>query len=157
MSFVERVNQGESLASWLNWLTEPPAVSWSVIMGDLSAIWKGEIWTHPNAFRTGPGSCAVHSMCYKYEYSSKWYMRNNIWIESTENDPLEWNNTNSGCIIRLSSALNRTKMEQRAQYATNKICIDQNERRQQRLWRTTRKRPAITCIRGRQKFAIYLR
>ena len=63
MSFVERVNQGESLASWLNWLTEPPAVSWSVIMGDLSAIWKGEIWTHPNAFRTGPGSCAVHSMC----------------------------------------------------------------------------------------------
>ena len=62
MSFVERVNQGESLASWLNWLTEPPAVSWSVIMGDLSAIWKGEIWTHPNAFRTGPGSCAVHSM-----------------------------------------------------------------------------------------------
>ena len=34
MSFVERVNQGESLASWLNWLTEPPAVSWSVIMGD---------------------------------------------------------------------------------------------------------------------------
>ena len=59
MSFVERVNQGESLASWL---TEPPAVSWSVIMGDLSAIWKGEIWTHPNAFRMGPGSCAVHSM-----------------------------------------------------------------------------------------------
>ena len=62
MSFVERVNQGESLASWLNWLTEPPAVSWSVIMGDLSAIWKGGIWTHPNAFGTGPGSCAVHSM-----------------------------------------------------------------------------------------------
>ena len=62
MSFVERVNQGESLASWLNWLTEPPAVSWSVIMGYLSAIWKGEIWTHPNAFRTGPGSCAVHNM-----------------------------------------------------------------------------------------------
>ena len=27
MSFVERVNQGESLASWLNWLTEPPAAS----------------------------------------------------------------------------------------------------------------------------------
>ena len=24
MSFVESVNQGESLASWLNWLTEPP-------------------------------------------------------------------------------------------------------------------------------------
>ena len=62
MSFVERVNQGESLASLINWLTEPHAVSWSVIMGDLSAIWKGEIWTHPNAFRTGPGSCAVHSM-----------------------------------------------------------------------------------------------
>ena len=40
MSFVERVNQGESLASWLNWLTEPPAVRWSVIMGDLSASCK---------------------------------------------------------------------------------------------------------------------
>ena len=62
MSFVERVNQGESLASWLNWLTEPPAVSWSVIMGHLSAIWEGGIWTHPNAFRTGQRSCAVHSM-----------------------------------------------------------------------------------------------
>ena len=42
MSFVERVNQGESLASWLNWLTEPPAVCWSVIMGDLSASCKGD-------------------------------------------------------------------------------------------------------------------
>ena len=42
MSFVERVNQGESLANWLNWLTEPPAVSWSVIMGDLSASGKGK-------------------------------------------------------------------------------------------------------------------
>ena len=62
MSFVERVNQGESLASWLNWLTEPPAVSRSVIMGHLTAIWKGEIWAFPNAFRTGPGSCAVHGM-----------------------------------------------------------------------------------------------
>ena len=42
MSFVERVNQGESLASWLNWLTEPPAVCWSVIVGDLSASCKGD-------------------------------------------------------------------------------------------------------------------
>ena len=42
MSFVEMVNQGESLASWLNWLTEPPAVCWSVIMGDLSASCKGK-------------------------------------------------------------------------------------------------------------------
>ena len=65
MSFVERVNQGESLASWLNWLTEPPAVSRSVIMGHLTAIWKGEIWALSNAFRTGPGSCAVHSMLIK--------------------------------------------------------------------------------------------
>ena len=62
MSFVERVNQGESLASWLNWLTEPPAVCWSVIMGDLSASCKGENWTLPKAFITGPGSCAVHIM-----------------------------------------------------------------------------------------------
>ena len=37
MSFVERVNQGESLASWLNLLTEPPAVCWSVIIGDIIA------------------------------------------------------------------------------------------------------------------------
>ena len=62
MSFVERVNQGESLASWFNWLTEPPAVCWSVIMGDLSANWKGVFWTLPKAFRTGPPSCAVYSM-----------------------------------------------------------------------------------------------
>ena len=41
MSFVERVNQSESLASWLNWLTDSPAVCWSVIMGGLSASWKG--------------------------------------------------------------------------------------------------------------------
>ena len=66
MSFVERVNQGETLASWLNWLTEPPAVCWSVIMGDLSASCKGENWALPKAFRTGPGSCAVHSMDRKH-------------------------------------------------------------------------------------------
>ena len=53
MSFVERVNQGESLASWLYWLSEPPAVCWSVIMGDLSPSHKGVYWTHPEAFRTG--------------------------------------------------------------------------------------------------------
>ena len=62
MSFVERVNQGESLASWLNWLNEPPAVCWSVILGDLSSSWKGVFWTLPEAFRTGPPSWAVHSM-----------------------------------------------------------------------------------------------
>ena len=53
MSFVERVNQCESLASWLHWLTEPPAVCWSVIMGDFSASWKVENWALPKAFRTG--------------------------------------------------------------------------------------------------------
>ena len=42
MYFMERVNQGESLASWLNWLTEPSAVCWSVIMEDLSASCKGD-------------------------------------------------------------------------------------------------------------------
>ena len=62
MSFVEKVNQGESLASWLNWLTEPPAVCWSLIIIDLSAKWKGVFWTLPKAFWTGPPSCAVHSM-----------------------------------------------------------------------------------------------
>ena len=67
MSFVERVNQGESLASWLNWLTEPPAVCWSVIMGDLSASCKGDTGPFQKAFRTRPGSCAVHSM-YRKEY-----------------------------------------------------------------------------------------
>ena len=35
MSLVERVHQGENLVHWLNWLTEPPAVCQSVIMGDL--------------------------------------------------------------------------------------------------------------------------
>ena len=86
MSFVERVNQCESLASGLNWLTEPPAVSWSVIMGHLSAIWKGEIWTHPNAFRTGPGSCAVHSMDPR-------------WLSRVKYDFIE--NANIGLILRL--------------------------------------------------------
>ena len=62
MSFVERVNQGESLASWPNWLTDHAAVCWSVIMGDLSANWKGVFWTLPKAFRTGSPDCAVHSM-----------------------------------------------------------------------------------------------
>ena len=38
MFFVEMVKQGESLASWLNWLTETPAVCWSVIMGDLAGM-----------------------------------------------------------------------------------------------------------------------
>ena len=59
---MERVNQGESLASWLNWLTEPLVVCWSVIMGDLLPSWKGVYWTLPEAFRTGPPSCAVHCM-----------------------------------------------------------------------------------------------
>ena len=78
MSFVERVNQGESLASWLNWLnwlTEPPAVSWSVIMGGLSAIWKGGIWTHPNAFRTGPGT-VLCTACVSDKRPMCWY---NYW------------------------------------------------------------------------------
>ena len=52
LSFVERVNQGESLVNWLNWITEPPAVCWSVIMGDLLPICKGIYWTSPEAFRT---------------------------------------------------------------------------------------------------------
>ena len=62
ISFVERVNQGESLVNWLNWLTEHPAVCWSVIMGDLSPSSKGVYWTHPEAFRTGPPSCPVQGM-----------------------------------------------------------------------------------------------
>ena len=57
MSFMERVNQGESLVSWLNWLTEPPAVCWSVIMGDLSPGPKGVFWTRPEATKL---SCARH-------------------------------------------------------------------------------------------------
>ena len=64
MSFVERVDQGESLTSWLNWFTEPPAVRWSVIMGDVSPIWKEVYWTLPEALRTGPPGCAVHSTIY---------------------------------------------------------------------------------------------
>ena len=62
MSFVEWVNQGESLVSWVNWLTEPPAVCWSVIMGDLSPGPKGVYCTRQETFKTGPPSCAVQSM-----------------------------------------------------------------------------------------------
>ena len=62
MSFVERINQGESLASWLNWFTEPPAVSWSVIMGDLSPCWKGVFWTLTED-RTTKLCCAQHACC----------------------------------------------------------------------------------------------
>ena len=92
MSFVERVNQGESLASWLNWLTEPPAVCWSVIMGDLSASWKGVYWTLPTAFRTGQPSSAVHSMIESwcvvtYSNSEQWtairahiFVKNKKWL-----------------------------------------------------------------------------
>ena len=35
---------------------------WSVIMGDLKPSWKGVYWALPEAFRTGPPSCAVPSM-----------------------------------------------------------------------------------------------
>ena len=45
MSIVERVNQGESLVNWVNWLTDSPAVCWSVIMGDLSPSPKGDFLT----------------------------------------------------------------------------------------------------------------
>ena len=62
MSFVQRVNQGESLVNWLNWRTEPFAVCWSVIMGDLSPSPKGDFWTRPEDFRTGPPSCPVQGM-----------------------------------------------------------------------------------------------
>ena len=63
MSFVERVNQGESLVNWLKWLTEPPAVCWSVITGDLSSGPTGIYCTRSEAFKTGQPSCAVQGMC----------------------------------------------------------------------------------------------
>ena len=63
--FCGKVNQGESLVSWLNWLTEPPAVCWSVIMGDLSPSCKGVYWSRPEAFRTGPPSCPVQGMFHR--------------------------------------------------------------------------------------------
>ena len=40
-------------------------VCWSVIMGDLSPSHKGVYWTRPEAFRTGPPSCTVHSLNHK--------------------------------------------------------------------------------------------
>ena len=46
MSFLETVNQGEGL---INWLTEPPAVCWSVIMGDFSPGPNGVYCTRPKA------------------------------------------------------------------------------------------------------------
>ena len=51
LSFVERVNQGKGLVNWLKWLTEPPIVCWSVIMGDLSPGPKGIYCTRPEVFR----------------------------------------------------------------------------------------------------------
>ena len=64
MSFVERVNQGESLASGLNWLTEPPAVSWSLIMGHLSAIWKRGNLDPSKCLQNGSRKlcCAQHAL-----------------------------------------------------------------------------------------------
>ena len=59
MSFVERVNQGESLVNWLN---EPPAVCWSVIMGYLSPGPKGVYCTRPKASKMGPPSCVVKGL-----------------------------------------------------------------------------------------------
>ena len=56
---MERVNQDESL---VNWLTEPPAVCRSVIIGDLSPSCEGVYWTRPEAFRTAPLSCPVQDM-----------------------------------------------------------------------------------------------
>ena len=59
-------NRGETAiakcGNWLNWLTELPAVCWSVIMGHLSPSPKGDFSTHPEAFRTGPPSCPVQGM-----------------------------------------------------------------------------------------------
>ena len=43
-------------------LLSPAAVCWSVITGDLSPSHKGVYWTRPEAFGTGPPSCAVNSM-----------------------------------------------------------------------------------------------
>ena len=62
MYFVERFNQGESKVYWLKWLTEPPAVCQSVIMGDLSPGRKGVCSTCPEAFRTEPLSCPVQGI-----------------------------------------------------------------------------------------------
>ena len=62
MSFAESVNQGESLFNWLNWLTEPSAVCWSVIMGDLSPGPQEVYWTRPEASWMGPASCPVQGM-----------------------------------------------------------------------------------------------
>ena len=64
ISFLERVNQGESL---VNWLTEPPAVCWSLIMGDLSPSCKGVYWTRPEVFKTGPPSCPVQGMWWRHQ------------------------------------------------------------------------------------------
>ena len=62
VSFVEWVHQGESLVNWFNWLTEPPTVCWSVIMGDFSPSCKRVHWTRPEALRTGPPNCPVQGM-----------------------------------------------------------------------------------------------
>ena len=78
MYFVGRVNQGESLVNWLNWLTEPPALCWSLIMRDLSHGSKDVYCTRPKAFRTGRQSCSMQDMSlstkYNYVNHMKYYI-----------------------------------------------------------------------------------
>ena len=81
MSFVERVNQGGSLVNWLNWLTEPPAVCWSVCWDCVLGLitWhKGGVLNPSRGLQNGTTklSYAMHvhrkdhpSVCYE---SSPW-------------------------------------------------------------------------------------
>ena len=62
MYFVEKVYWGEALVNWLHWLSEPPAVCWSVVMGDLSHGSKGVYCTRPEAFKTEQPNCAEQGM-----------------------------------------------------------------------------------------------
>ena len=94
MSFVERVNQGEkSLASWLNWLTEPPAVCWSGIMGDLSASWKGVYWTLPETFIEICAKNSMEKIHHCILYAMVWYR--------TGEKPLHWSIDNLVCWWRI--------------------------------------------------------
>ena len=93
MYFVERVYRGESLFNWLIWLTHPPAVCWSVIMGDTSPGQKGVFWTHPEAFRTGPPRCPVQGMAYIVTQPPWPNIVHDIFLIQAHNQSFKWPRT----------------------------------------------------------------
>ena len=72
MSFVERVNQGESLASWLNWLTEAPSCVLVCDHGGLISQLKRGFLDPFKGLQNGSTklSCAQHDNSSPYVFSA---------------------------------------------------------------------------------------